>query len=427
MTKNLTQKLKDFGKGVLIAASLACAGKAYAKGGAEYTYDKEAANSIVRQVEKTKQDVLATFSYQSNREDENKGKTFLYDILPNGTICQADDPTVTFIPLYIWDVDNDGQFGDAEKEILKNGGKIDMHPEFNDKVKKTLEDIYTGKIKPTSTNTPTPNSTTKIEYYPNNPIKLDLPESENPISLFELNGLHGNTSIANQDYGSIKVITQEDAMKLAKQNQSPTSLESKLTELEESEKSIEPTSNSSYVPSQKKYDWALTAGVNTNIGANGFKEFGVNIGGVWYPADTQDFGIGANVGLSFGPNETLGNYTEVLASGRTASGIIEKTNNISIGLNAELELFKYFILGGGVKFNNYTETVTERLLRNNVQLKQTTNSFAKTGITGNIYAGGKVPITDDFALEVLAGYDWDKSAYATVKAYIPIKSQNEKK
>ena len=77
-------------------------------------------------------DVIATFEYPSHKpEKEYNGKIYKYNILSDGTICQADKPNVKFARTWFYDVDGDGEFTAVDLAAHKEGKLIYMHPEFN--------------------------------------------------------------------------------------------------------------------------------------------------------------------------------------------------------------------------------------------------------------------------------------------------------
>ncbi len=76
---------------------------------------------------------LAEFEYQSNRPDENKGKTFEYELWSDGTISQKDKPSVTFSQN--WRYDSDAK-----------GIMTWMHDEFNEKANNQIKDAFGSLI-----------------------------------------------------------------------------------------------------------------------------------------------------------------------------------------------------------------------------------------------------------------------------------------
>jgi hypothetical protein len=78
-------------------------------------------------------EVIATFEYSSNRQDEYNGLVLQYNVLDNNTIVQADRPDVKFAQSWFYDVNGNGEFDEEEIEALKKGKIIAMHPEFNKK------------------------------------------------------------------------------------------------------------------------------------------------------------------------------------------------------------------------------------------------------------------------------------------------------
>lgn len=95
-------------------------------------------------------EVIATFEYTSHRpEKEYNGKTYKYNILSDGTICQTDKPNVKFAQTWFYDVNGNGEFDDEDLAARKSGKLVFMHPDFNKKAnaesKRILENLVQSK------------------------------------------------------------------------------------------------------------------------------------------------------------------------------------------------------------------------------------------------------------------------------------------
>jgi len=86
---------------------------------------------IVSAQEKKQATTIYNFDYASHRTGY-QGKIFNYNLLSDGSASQTDKNGVSIEPIWFWDIDNDGKFGEAEKRALKSGIQIYMNPAFND-------------------------------------------------------------------------------------------------------------------------------------------------------------------------------------------------------------------------------------------------------------------------------------------------------
>jgi hypothetical protein len=92
-------------------------------------------------LENSEPKIMATFEYESNRKGY-EGDIFRYNLLEDSTISQADKPTVKLAQRWFYDVDGDGEFGDAEVKAIESGKIIYMHPEFNKIASKEIKKIF---------------------------------------------------------------------------------------------------------------------------------------------------------------------------------------------------------------------------------------------------------------------------------------------
>ena len=96
--------------------------------------ERNVSNDFGMRAERAKNlEKLAEFEYQSNRPDENKGKTFEYELWSDGTISQKGKPSVTFSQN--WRYDSDAK-----------GIMTWMHDEFNEKANGQIKDAFGSLI-----------------------------------------------------------------------------------------------------------------------------------------------------------------------------------------------------------------------------------------------------------------------------------------
>ena len=145
--------MENLGKKIAAGVCFALAGIGAAHAAGEYENPNNVKPRTSQEIslsDTANPEILATFEYKSNRpEPEYNGKTFTYNILSDNSFSQSDKPNAKFSSIYFFDIDGDGKFGDAEREAIKSGKLIYMHPQFNqianDKVKNVFNDLISQR------------------------------------------------------------------------------------------------------------------------------------------------------------------------------------------------------------------------------------------------------------------------------------------
>jgi hypothetical protein len=304
-------------------------------------------NFIHAEEQTSKPKVMDNFDYASHRKGY-EGKIFNYNLLSNAVISQSDKKGVNIKPIWFYDIDNDGKFGKAEKDAIKRGIPIFMHPAFNEianaEVRKFLE--------------------IASEY---SSLSEKLKQEEKNSQIYQ------------------KRISELEAKLIE--------YESKLLEKEK----YEPKET------EKRNEISLLTEVNNNNGGA--------LGLRFTPFENKKIGFGTLVNISFPSDKTIDSYIDSLSSGRTACGIIKETNANSIGISAELQYGPLFV-GGGINYQNWLTNTSEQILDSSGNtIKSNTNSVSNEKVFRKIYCGTEFPLSDMWKLGASIGYDEKNGVY----------------
>jgi hypothetical protein len=158
---------------------------------------------------------------------------------------------------------------------------------------------------------------------------------------------------------------------------------------------------------------SLIAQGNSNFA---FDTFGGSLGARINPFKDKNIGLGALLDVNLGLDKQIDSYSGSLSAGRTAYGTVTDTNAFSIGLSAEAQLGP-FILGGGADYSNWIRKTVEQILDSSGNtLKSNTNSLTNSRITGKVYGGFEVPLTDAWKLGAVGGYSGKNGPYFGIRS-----------
>ncbi|MCK9568115.1 hypothetical protein M0R72_04145 [Candidatus Pacearchaeota archaeon] len=330
-------------------------GTALALGGNVYTQTKNP-------------EVIATFEYTSHRpEKEYNGKTYQYNILSDGTICQADKPNVKFAQTWFYDVDGDDKFTEVDLTAHKEGKLVYMHPDFNKKAnietKKILENMV-QKMKVESNNYT--NSFTDAEKDYNSNGKTDSLENQPSREISE--GIRGYYS--QKDLG-------------LKENNYKTKLDESII----SKEKVKPV-------------WSLIVGANVN---SDFDKYGLSLGARVNPFKNEKIGLGLTADVGFGLDKEIDSQRISLSRGKEFVGKINEIDNRSFGLSAEMQLYN-FIVGGGFDYSKHISETNEKVIKGEEVLESNTNSVSEGKVYGKGYIGLEFQPTEKFGVGATVGY-----------------------
>jgi hypothetical protein len=296
-------------------------------------------------------EVIATFEYTSHRpEKEYNGKTYQYNILSDGTICQTDKPNTKFAQTWFYDVDGDGKFTEVDLAARKSGKLIYMHPDFNKKanseIKRVLENMVQSKHIATAE-------------------KLEL--AKETLGK-EVGGYPYNEKVEPKNDYNPKLDEPE--------------LKKEKNELETSS----------------------VIGVNASNADSKWDNFGASLGRRFYPFRNKQIGLGGAIDLGFGPNKEVDSYEKQLSRGKMFYGDVNEAN-LSLGVSAELQLYN-FIVGGGLGLSGYLSETNERVIRNNEITESNKNSEVGVKLLGKVYGGVEfnIPKTKGWRAGATIGY-----------------------
>lgn len=359
---------KSLVKALILGAGLVFAGNAYSQ-------------------EQTKEpQTIATFEYQSNRpEPEYNGKTFVYNILEDGSIVQADKPSVKFSPIWFYDVNNNGKIDEAEIEFMKSGKLIYMSSEFNEKANRETKKVLESLIKPSI-------------------IKPSISEVTNP-----------SNSLANSTPELVYEGTLLSSQPLENQN-TTSDLEELAVERKDIDKDVV-ESEKNLITETKKIKTGLSI-ILQPISDFEFEKKGASIGMRY---DIGLFGIGVLGNMSFSPDEVVETYMGETSTrtGRHAEGETIETQKFSLGAGLETRL-GFFIAGAGINYNSAIRQSDERIMKGTETLTSNTSSFSYNNFSLNGYAGTELKISDWLKLGAIVGYDEESGVFGGLRGTFTI-------
>ena len=139
-------------------------------------------------------------------------------------------------------------------------------------------------------------------------------------------------------------------------------------------------------------------------------------------------GLGLNLDVGFGLDKLVDSYSGPLSCGRIAVGSVTDTNKFSIGGSLEGQI-GLAILGAGVDYKTWmTKTVEQIIMEGcgNV-LKSNTNTTPNRQIFAKVYGGVEIPITENWKLGAIAGYNWKDGMYAGLRTGFRLNNYKKKK
>ena len=315
---------------------------------------------------------LDSFDYASQRNvPKIDGKCLAgtirnYSLLDNGSIAQSDKDRVNFLPLWFYDIDNDGKFGKAEIEAMKKGIPVFMSDEFNnmanEKVRNFLEltQIY--------------NSLQASDAETIKDCRKRISELEEQIANSKNQPIQVPQPTAQSQPATPSSVQKKDSLY-------PSII-------------LQATTNASDV---------FGAGAGIGLGDSKVRM-----------ALIADIALGLD-------KDKLETYSSPLSAGRTAYGQIDLKNRFAAGLSLEgmlnvagpFSLFADF----GFCYSNDIKTTTEKILdKYGVALKSNVNSASDRQIFGKIAGGAKVG-----PVRIFAGYDKMNGAFGGVGAEFDLK------
>ncbi len=353
-----------------------------------YAQDKE---KVEIESENTSSEIIATFQYDSHRAGyEGKSPFLTYNIWSDNTISR-EGSDARFAPIWFWDVDGDGEFGDAEIEAMKSGKLVYMHPAFNKianrKLRRAMRKAF-GYHKP---------SDFKYEKIPEE-VSLEPPKvQEHEVPLAE-----SLPETAEEEEKTEKVVLPETAEEEEK-TEKVVLPETALPEYTEKERKTKSTPVS------------LIFGANSNAK---FDSFGGTFGVRVNPFKNKKIGLGALMDVGGALDKQIDTYSRTFSNGRTFYGELNDKDIFSIGGSLEFQYGPLFF-GGGIDSERFIREVIEQIrsVNGNV-LKSNTNSVSDRQVFGKIYGGGGIPIgkRKNLRIEGLLGYDASEGFYYGIRS-----------
>ena len=141
----------------------------------------------------------------------------------------------------------------------------------------------------------------------------------------------------------------------------------------------------------------------------------------------KHLGLGLNLDIGFGLDKLVDSYSGPLSCGRIAVGSVTDTNKFSIGGSLETQLGPV-VLGAGLDYKTWmTKTVEQIIMEGcgNV-LKSNTNTTPNRQIFAKVYGGIEVPITQNWKLGAIAGYNWKDGVYAGLRTAIRLNNHKRR-
>jgi hypothetical protein len=344
-------------KTIALGAAIFAGANAFAEGGIE---------KAVKPAEQ-ENEVIATialpFSYESQRtEKENNGKLFFYNFLSDGTAYQIDKPNVKFAQRWFWDVDGDGKFGDAEQEAIKDGKLVYMSNTFNEKAnseqRKFLQNI----------------------------------ENNSQYSSKNLTGKTWRvTGLDDADANGDGDVTPEELNKYYGFDKKIE--EAKLLEKKVSEK---PT-----LPKEKiNPTYSLVTGANVNADLD---KYNASIGLRVNPFRNENIGLGLNADVGFGLDKKVDSYNDVVTSKLSVAGSKTNTNNSSVGISAELQLYN-LVLGAGLDYSNWITNTNAKIIKEGIVTKSNKDSIAENDFSWKGHLGLEFQPKKNWRIGATVGY-----------------------
>ncbi len=376
-----------------------------------------------------KPEVLDNFDYASHRNvplidgRSYEGVIFNYNLLSDAVISQSDKKRVHIEPIWFYDIDNDGKFGKAERNAIKAGIPIFMHQAFNDiankKIRKFLDiaseysslseklrqeennsHMYQERVKELENKiieyqsqlSPRGYETEKRTALPTPEVPEETKERKEVPELYSIPQIGSEA----EEYPSLEIPKRPKAEKISK-----ISREKKAKEGEKPYFSL--TTQLASDSTLDDYSASLGARYNFN----------------------KHLGLGVNLDVGYGLDKLIEEYTAPLSCGRTAYGTIKDSERLSVGGSLEAQIGP-LVLGAGLDSKSWLSTTLEQIKDSygNV-LKSNTNSVPSRQVFAKVYGGLEVPLTQNWKLGAVGGYNWKDGAYAGLRT--AIKLNNRKK
>lgn len=377
-------------KTIALGAALFAGANAFAEGGIEKAVKPA----------KQENEVIATvalpFSYESERtEPENNGKLFFYNFLSDGTAYQIDKPTVKFAQRWFWDVDGNGKFGDAEQEAIKEGKLVYLSNTFNEKANAEQMKFLQGFNKNYSTTKTVTGKTWGVTGLDDADANGDGEVTSEEI---------------NKYYGLDKKIAEAKLLEETK------SLEKEVSK--------EPT-----LPKEKvNPTYSLVTGANVNADLDKYNAtLGLRVNPI------KQIGIAGSINFTKAEDENISYQEFPKFKGVYGTEKINEKDRFAFGADLETsfgiplknDAVINFILGGGTRYWHSISEINEKIIRDNITLKENINSKTNNEFSGNVY-GGVEAVGSKLGIGLIGGYDWKAGAFLGARAIIPLNKSKVK-
>jgi len=352
---------------------------------------------------------LESFDYASHRNvpaidgKSHMGEIHSYSLLPDATIAELNKKGVKILPMWFYDIDNDGKFGQAEKDAMKKGIPIFMHEEFNNianaKIRKSLERFLEITIEYNSLRE-------KMEQESKNSkegsekLRFDYEEKKSKLEA-DILQLEANILELRKDYTSYDSSVQKN---IEQKSQSPISDNSQKKE--------------------KGYTLvSLIAQGNTDFA---FDNFGGSLGVRVNPFKNKEIGFGAGIDVGFGLDKLVDSYYDVLTERLATSGSITDTSRLSLGASAEMQ-FGPFVVGAGADYRTAISKSVANIIKDGVITKSNSDSTPSNKVYGRVYGGLELPITSAWKIGAVCGYDDGNGPYFGVRSVFRLNQPKKEK
>ncbi len=313
-----------------------------------------------------------------------EGVPFSYDgVLKGGFVqfVQSDEQGVHIIPIWAYDIDNDGKIGEAEEKAIKKGIPIYMHEEFNKKANEAVRNQFLKHVAEyralkeeyESLSETSRRDKEEIRKYQEKVNKLEagLKKEGQALGLGErelMRGVH-MPDVPKEEKPVVESLDQRKCYlpprdkKKGDQTQSPSGEERNL-----------------YFIGQVKTNFSDIFGAGLGLGIG-----------------NEKLRIDATADFALGLDKNKDSYNDVLGAGLRASGSVIDTNRWSIGgkLGARIGITPEIGLDVGAGLD-YIQSITkskvnifknDELMKSNIDSIPNRRAFAK--IYGGLEAGTK--------------------------------------
>jgi hypothetical protein len=312
-----------------------------------------------------------------------EGQIFNYDLLSDATFSETDKKGVRIRPIYFYDIDGDGKFGKAEKEAIKKGIPIFMHPAFNDLANAEVREFLERATEYSSLSEQLKQGK-KLSPKEKGDYEAQLAQCRERICQLE------------------KQLSGKEVPEASPEMQRPKSeYELKEPQIPQEKYQESGKQNAQNLP----LELSLILQEGSNFDFNTFEtSAGLRFG-------NEKFALGVLVDASIGLDKRIETYSSPLSAGRTAYGTVDNTNRFSVGLSAEA-MWSHLVFGAGIDYSNLVKKTVEQINdKNGNTLKSNINSEPDRQVFGKAYVGAEIPITDSWKLGAIFGYNGRDGTY----------------